>query len=213
MALSSLSWAVLPKSIPTRGPRTPGMPAGRSPDGGRYADYRLADILSPKLLEATHCWRLDRGLEWLGQIHTRSGLAPDTVGRWTSRLGQGAGNSVHAASIHAEASATNLTTSPLPHGRLQTVTVLAPGQLALLPEVKLALPPGRRLTGRILLVRGLDARGRNGTSRCLLCSRGSCPIGSHAPMPAAGGSLLFKASDRCGTVGASSTAISTSPTA
>ena len=55
MALSSLSWTILPKSIPTRGPRTPDMPAGRSPDGGRYADYRLADILSPKLLEATHC--------------------------------------------------------------------------------------------------------------------------------------------------------------
>ena len=131
-------------------------------------------------------------MEWLGQIHKRSGLAPDTVGRWTARLGQGAGNSVHAANIHAEASAIGLQTSPLSNGRLQTVTVLPPGQLALLPEVDLSLPPGSRLTGRILLVRGVDALGRNGTSRCLLCSRGSCPIGSHAPMPAAGGKLTVE---------------------
>ena len=42
-----------------------------SADGGRFADWRLADFMPSTLLEDTHKWRLRWGLEWAGQLLDR----------------------------------------------------------------------------------------------------------------------------------------------
>ena len=85
-ALSHIGFTLVPKDTPARRPRGEGGRPGVSADGGRYADWRLADVLPLPLLEDTHRWRLRYSLEWIGQMMSQDGLCLDTEDRWLVRL-------------------------------------------------------------------------------------------------------------------------------
>ena len=181
-ALSALGWAILPARLPTRGPRAMGRP-GWAEDGGRYADWRLADVLPPELLAATRTWRIRTRLEWMGQLLRSSGDKMELYSTWLHRLG--AKPCIMAGKVHTaaeEALKAGWAASPLPRAPMEKVATLPIGQFALLPEVVLDEDDCPTFTESVLLVQGLAQDGGTDTLNCQDCIDLKCKPGAHAPI-------------------------------
>ena len=162
-------------------------------DGGRWADWRLMDLLPQEVVEATWQWCRSVGLRWVSQLMDGSGVKALPLQGWLRSL-KVTGIPAAAVRVHEATSMMvrdgDWAVSPLASRGLKDFEVLKVGQFALVSrrgegDAKYEVLPGYRL------VQGVDASGGVGgtfqpggvayTGGCEDCRSGVCAKGTHAP--------------------------------
>jgi hypothetical protein len=161
-------------------------------DGGRWADWRIMDLLPERVVEDTWRWCGKVGLRWVGQLMMRDGRSLLSRRGWLRLLGvhdaPRAAVTIHEA-MEAELRGGGWLVSPLAVRGLDDFKALRTGQFALVsckhPENTFEVVPGYRL------VQGVDASGGVGgtwqpggtafVGGCAMCALDACPRDAHAP--------------------------------
>ena len=101
VALSELGLVVRPTRIAQRwAPTDFDADRDHHADGGRWADWRLMDVLPTKVVEQVWTWCSKVGLEWVGQVSTKSGQGTVSMTCWLRQL-QSARAGRTAQTLHA----------------------------------------------------------------------------------------------------------------